>query len=67
MSIPAVAHGQSIPTCVIASADPHAPPSRNLTDTVCKQICVYMYETMCHELLFHEGEDETALYSRSCS
>ena len=26
-----------------------------------------MYETMCHELLFHEGEDKTALYSRSCS
>ena len=43
MSIPAVAHGQSIPTRVIASADPprcrkpRCPPSRNLTHTVCKQ------------------------------
>ena len=43
VSIPAVAHGQSIPTCVIASADPprytqpRCPPSHNLTDTVCKQ------------------------------
>ena len=43
VSIPAVAHGQFILMCVIASADhphytqPQCPPSRNLTDTVCKQ------------------------------
>ena len=43
VSIPAVAHGQSFPTRVIASADPprytqpQCPPSRNLTYTVCKQ------------------------------
>ena len=43
VSIPAVAPGQSIHTRVIASADPSRytqywrPPSRNLTDTVCKE------------------------------
>ena len=43
VSIPAVAPGQPIPTRVIASAEPprytqpRCPPSRNLTDPVCKQ------------------------------
>ena len=56
VSIPAVAPGQPIPTRVIASAEPprytqpRCPPSRNLTDPVCKQsvsTCMKLYVMNC--------------------
>ena len=79
VSIPAVAPGQSISTRVIASTDPPrytqpwCPPSRNLTDTVCKQsvstcmklcamnCCSMKEKTRLHYILDHVRDNKCDL------